>query len=43
MKIKIIKECNFPLGSIQDLGEERNTRAVRVGLAEWVKESKPKK
>jgi len=37
MKIKIIKECNFPVGSIQDLGDERNERAVRLGLAKWEK------
>lgn len=40
MEIKIIKECNFPVGSIQDLGQERNERAVKKGLAEWVKENK---
>jgi hypothetical protein len=39
MKIKIIKECNFPLDSIHDLGEERNERAVRIGLAKFVRDS----
>jgi hypothetical protein len=35
MEIKIIKQCNLPIGSIHDLGKERNERAVKKGLAEW--------
>lgn len=41
MEIKIIKKCNLPIGSIHDLGKERNERAVNKGLAEWHQE-KPK-
>jgi hypothetical protein len=35
MEIKIIKKCNLPIDSIQDLGQERNERAVKKGLAVW--------
>jgi len=42
MEIKIIKKCNLPIDSIQDLGQERNKRAVKNGLAVW-HEVKPKK
>lgn len=42
MEIKIIKKCNLQIDSIQDLGQERNERAVKKGLAVW-NEVKPKK
>lgn len=40
MKIRIIKECNFPIDSIQDLGKERNENAIKNGFAVEVKEKK---
>ena len=38
MNIKIIKRCNFIVGDVVNLGEERNERAVRLGLAEFTED-----
>ena len=38
MNIKIIKRCNFIVGDVVNLVEERNERAVRLGLAEFTED-----
>lgn len=42
-----VKRVNIPKGEVQDLGKERNEKAVQNGYAEWVetekKEAEPKK